>query len=138
MSRSLRVCTLFAVIGFCLAILCLSTSGGEDRKPYEIQTQVYGVSAGRSDAARAIDAYERLMQRYTDLTEQNFARVTTDLDTLARKLDAIDAKLTILDARVAGIERHLGLKSTASVANPNAPPMPAPSFANALPAPNLP
>lgn len=125
MNRSVRTCMLVAVIVFCLVILRLSTSVGQDRKSYEVPAQIYGVPAWRSDAAHAVDAYERLMQRYTDLTERNMAGITTDLDALARKLDAIDARLTALDARLARIEQHLGPVSV-SPASPALPGQPQP------------
>lgn len=107
MNRSVKTCMFLAAIVFCLVIVCLSTSVGQDRKSYEVPAQIYGVPAWRSDAAHAVDAYERLMLRYTDLTEKNLVGMTADLDTLARKLDTIDAKLTALDARLARIEQLL-------------------------------
>ena len=63
-----------------------------------------------------MDAYERLMQRYTDLTERNMVGITADLGALAQ-LDAIDARLTALDVRLARIEQHLGPASV-SVLSP--------------------
>jgi len=125
MNRSVRTYMLVAVIVFCIVILCLSTSVGQNRKSYEVPAQIYGVPAWHSDAAHAVDAYERLMQRYTDLTERNMAGITTDLDALARKLDAIDARLTALDARLARIEQHLGPVSV-SPASPVLPGQPQP------------
>ena len=111
MNRNVRMCMLVAVIVFCLVILSLSTSVGQDHRSYEVPAQIYGIPAWHSDAAHAVDAYERLMQRYTDLTERSMAGVATDLAALARKLDTIDARLTTLDSRLARIEQHLGLTS---------------------------
>lgn len=161
MNRSARTCVVVAVGVFCLVILCLSTSEGQNRKSYEVPAQIYGVPAWHSDAAYAVDAYERLMQRYTDLTERNMVGITADLGALARRLDAIDARLTALDARLAGIEQRLGsasgsaLSPVSQVNQPlrtpelapiqpdakrpapidDAPPVPAPPAGNFSPAP---
>jgi hypothetical protein len=118
------VLALVSVVG-----LWLSTSTGRDRKRYEIETQVYGVPEYRTDAARAIDAYERLMDRHMDLTERGLLDVAADIQTVAARLDAIDARLTRFDARLARIENHLGIAPTPSVTvvDPNLPRLPAPS-----------
>jgi len=44
-----------------------------------------------------------------DLTEGNLIRIGTDIQGVVRKLDSIDSKLTRLSARMARIERALGL-----------------------------
>ena len=86
---------------------CTSLQGVE--KSYEVQPQIT-VPEYRTDAARAIDAYERLMERYMDMTEGNLTRIGSDTQRIVEKLDAIDAKLTKLCARMARIEKALGLE----------------------------
>ena len=88
---------------------CTSIQGVE--KSYEIQPQIT-VPEYRTDATRAIDAYERLMERYMDMTEGNLTRIGSDTQRIVEKLDAIDAKLTKLCARTARIEKALGLEQT--------------------------
>lgn len=117
MNGNVRAYIVVAVAVISVVIFCLSTSVGQNRKPYEVPAQVYGVSAPRSDADHALDAYERLMQHYADLTERNMAGIATDLGALARRLDAIDAKLTALDARMARIEQHIA-PASASATSP--------------------
>ncbi|MBP8909929.1 MAG: hypothetical protein KBI32_00315 [Phycisphaerae bacterium] len=113
-------------------VLSLSSSTGRERKGYEIEAQVYSVPATQSDAARAIGAYERLMERHMDLMEQSFAGLAADLKMLATKVDTYDAKATALDAkliqidqRLARIEKHLGIVPVVipkpAKADPNAP-----------------
>ena len=93
----------------CIVVVWFSTSirGGE--KTYELQPQIT-IPEYRTDAARAIDAYERLMERYMDLTEMNLIHISADLKVVVKKLDSIDAKLTRLAARMAAIEKTLGLE----------------------------
>ncbi len=64
----------------------------------------------RSDAARAIDAYERLMNRYMSLTERNLQQVNTTLLGVDKKLDSINFKLAALSGRISRIEKALGIK----------------------------
>ncbi len=110
MNANAKLYVMIGVVVLCVVVLCLSTSIGEDRKTYEMETQVYSVPAHQSDASRAIDAYERLMERYTALAERSFVG-PGDVEALVNKLDAIDGRLASLDARLARIERHLGLPS---------------------------
>ncbi len=119
MRQRSRLHIVVAVIMVCAAVLGFSTSTGQDRKPYTVETQVYGVPAYQSDAARAIEAYERLMERYLDLSERNFIRLAADVEAFKGTLNAIDARLSTLDARLARIEQHLGIP-TVSTPDPNA------------------
>lgn len=126
-------------------VLSLSISTGRERKGYEVEAQVYGVPAAQSDAARAIGAYERLMERHMDLTERSFAGFTADLKVLTTKVDGFDAKvaamdvrLTQIDQRLARIEKHLGIvpaqPKAPTKADPNAPVAPKnPPLNSALP-----
>ncbi|MFQ6036318.1 MAG: hypothetical protein ACE5NM_10825 [Sedimentisphaerales bacterium] len=110
MSRNLWA-SAFA-IACCLAGLwLLSTTGGTQgsQKTYEVQPYIT-VPEYRTDAARAIDAYERLMERYMDLTEKNLFIVGTDIREVTKKLDSIDDKLTQLSATIARIEKALGIE----------------------------
>ncbi len=86
---------------------CTSIQGVE--KSYEVQPQIT-VPEYRTDATRAIDAYERLMERYMDMTEGNLMRIGSDTQRIVEKLDLMDAKLTNLCARMARIEEVLGLE----------------------------
>ena len=113
-----------AATACCLVVVWLSASIQGSQKTYEVRPHIT-VPEYRTDAARAIDAYERLMERYMDLTERNILRVGTDIQDVVKKLDSIDDKLTQLSARIARIEKTLG------IAQPNLPirkePQPEPS-----------
>ena len=93
-----------------LLALWLSGSGAQNRKGYQVEAQIYGTPEYRTDTARAVDAYERLMDRHMDLTERNFLNVSTDMKNLAVTLDRINARLATLDQRLARIEKHLGIQ----------------------------
>ncbi|HNY78411.1 MAG: hypothetical protein RBS72_18540 [Sedimentisphaerales bacterium] len=109
-------------------ILALSTSVGQNRRNYDVEAQVYTTPEYRTDASRAIDAYERVMERYMDATEQGFAGIGADLGAVAARLEAVDARLAKLDERLERIERHLGiLPPPPPMPDPNAPLPPAPA-----------
>ncbi|MBN2133986.1 MAG: hypothetical protein JW741_31070 [Sedimentisphaerales bacterium] len=111
MKSNRRLYIVLAVAGACIFVLWLSTSFGQTRRKYEVETQVYGVPEYRSDAARAVDAYERLMDRYMDLTERNLFSVSADVRTITAQLDAVHAEVAGVNARLARIEKHLGIQS---------------------------
>lgn len=109
MKESKNSLVLAAVGACCLVVVWLSTSIEGSQKTYELRPQIT-VPEYRTDAARAIDAYERLMDRYIDLTEKNLFRVATDIQEVAKKLDLIEDRLRELCASVARIEKTLGIE----------------------------
>lgn len=98
-----------AGLACCAAVVWFSSSiqGGE--KIYEVQPQVT-LPEYRTDAARAIDAYERLMERYMDLMEMNVIRIGMDVQGFGTRLDSIDGKLVEVSARLSRIEKALGIE----------------------------
>lgn len=117
-----------------MVVFWLSTSIGQTRRRYEVETQVYSTPEFRTDATRAIEAYERLMERYMDATERNFTQVSGDIGAIAVMLDRIDARMAKLDTRLERIERHLGIAPPpiAPAPDPNAIPTPAPATTPAM------
>jgi len=93
----------------CGVLVWFSTSIQGSEKTYEIQPRIT-LPEYRTDAARAIDAYERLMERYMDLMEKNLLRIDTGVRDFTSKLDSIDSKLTELSRRMARIEKRLGIE----------------------------
>ena len=112
-----------------MVVFWLSTSIGQTRRRYEVEAQVYSTPEYRTDTTRAIEAYERLMERYMDVTERNFSEVSGDIGAIAVMLDRIDAKMAKLDTRLERIERHLGILPSPVAPDPNAVPASAPRVA---------
>jgi hypothetical protein len=108
--KSLAVAGAGVVI--CIVAIWLSASMGGEEKVYEVRPQVTTVPEYRTDAARAIDAYERAMERYVELSEKILDRLAVDSLTVDKKLDGVDSKLTELLARTARIEKALGIEQT--------------------------
>jgi len=105
-SKNLLVIVTCIIAFSAVALYSPSIQGSE--KSYEIQPQVT-IPEYRSDAARAIDAYERLMERYLDLTERNFFEIGANVRIAAKRLDSIDNKLNELSVRMTEIEKALGI-----------------------------
>jgi len=93
----------------CVLVVWFSTAIQGGQKTYEVHPQIT-LPEYRTDAARAIDAYERLMERYMDLMEMNVIRIGVDVQGFAKRLDSIDGKLTELSKRMARIEKALGIE----------------------------
>ena len=106
-SKNLLVVVIGIIAYAAMAWYCPSIQGGQ-RRTYEVQPQVT-IPEYRTDAARAIDAYERLMERYMDLTERNLFGIGADVRVIAKRLDSIDRKLEELSTRTAEIEKALGI-----------------------------
>ena len=107
--RNNKVLTAIAVLIVCLIAVCFSTSIQGREKSYEIKPKIT-LPEYRTDTARAIDAYERMMGRFMHLTEKNLTDIDTEVRGIAMKLDSIDCKLTELSVRTARIEKALGIE----------------------------
>jgi len=93
----------------CVVVVWYSSVIEGYEKTYEIRPEIR-LPEHRTDAARAIDAYERLMERYMSLSERNFNGINGNLNTVTKKLDSIDSKLSTLSERIARIEKALGIE----------------------------
>ena len=95
------------IIFCCIAVwLCGPIQGGE--KKYEIHPYV-DVSQYQNPPSWNIDAYEHLMDRYMDMTRDNFLTTARDIEGISQILGSIDARLAQLSNRLARIENHLGI-----------------------------
>jgi hypothetical protein len=99
----------------CVTVALFSASIHGGQKTYEVQPWIT-IPEYRTDAARAIDAYERLMERHMDITEGNLTRIGEDIKGVAEKLESISGKLTELSTRIARIEKKLGIEQPLPVA----------------------
>lgn len=106
-----RIKILFLVItAISLGItLILSESLQGKEEVYEINPE-YTLPQYRTDAARAIDAYQYTMDRYMNITEEKFAVVNYNIQDILIKLEKIDGKLNTISERMANIEKKLGIK----------------------------
>jgi len=114
---------VLVVIIICSVLVWLSTSIQGGQKTYEIQPHLT-IPEYKTDLARVMDAYERLMERYMDLTEQNQSMVGADLKYVVTTLDSIDSRLAEFSARIAMIETALGIELPRNSPNPKPEPQP--------------
>jgi hypothetical protein len=106
-NKNLLVVGVVLIITFIVIGFSSSIQGGSYKIKPEITLPEY-----RTDTARAIDAYERVMDRFMSLTEKNLTGINTDVKDIAKKLVLIDCKLTELSTRMARIEKALGIEQT--------------------------
>ena len=102
---------IVGMLVFVFGVVVWLASGIEGAvKHYEIQPFV-GVPEYRTDAARAIDAYERLMDRYMSMTERELYNVSAYLSDVSQQMEVLDAKINRLHARLGRIEKKLGINT---------------------------
>ena len=82
---------------------------GEQNHDYDVRPEI-SVPEYKTDAARAIEAYEKMMNRYMDLTESQFKNVSLDNQKTFEKLLEIQTEIARIDMRLERIEQKLGLE----------------------------
>ena len=117
MKTNRNTLVVLVVIIVCSVLVWLSASIEGGQKTYEIHPNI-AMSEYKTDLARVMDAYERLMERYMDLTEQNQSMVGADLKYVVTTLDSIDVRLMELSVRITNIESALGIKQSKSSISP--------------------
>ena len=108
---------ILVVIIVCSVLVWLSASIEGSQKTYEIHPNIT-MPEYNTDLTRIMDAYERLMERYMDLTEKNQSMVGADLKYVITMLDSIDGRMADLSARIVRIETALGIDQSKSPSNP--------------------
>lgn len=101
--------TAGAILIACLIVVWLAGPIQGDRKSYDVKPEIT-LPEYQTDTTRAIDAYERMMDRFIDLTDRNLTGINTDVKGIAEKLALIDCKLTELSTRMTRIEKALGIE----------------------------
>lgn len=107
--ESKKLLAAAVILTACLIVVRLAGSiqGGE--KSYEVKPRIT-LPEYRTDTARAIDAYERVMERFVNLAERSLMAIDTDIKDIGKRLHSIDCKLTELSARMARIEKAVGVR----------------------------
>jgi len=106
-NRNLLAVGIILMVG--IIVIAFSSSIQGSSKTYRIKPEItfpeYQIYTGSG-----IDAYERLMERFMTLTENNLADINTDVEGIGKSLVLIDYKLTELSTRMARIEKALGIE----------------------------
>ena len=90
----------------CVILILSATSIRGSEKTLEIWHE-YSSPEYQTDTSRVINAYERVMNRFMNITEKNLDKVESNVTRIALKLDSIDRKLTELLIRIERIEKAL-------------------------------
>jgi hypothetical protein len=108
-NRNLLAVAIVLIVG--LIVIGFSSSIHGSEKTYEIRPRI-SLPAYQTDTGRAIESYERMMERFMSLTENNLTGINTDVKGIGKSLVLIDYKLTELSTRMARIEKALGIEQT--------------------------
>ena len=111
MVKHKNLLAVLAVVICLITVIWFSTTTQGRAKTYEIQPRV-SVPEYKTDAARAIDAYERLMERFINTTDRSSIRIERDLAEVIKKLDSINNKLSRLSLRIERIEKTFGIEES--------------------------
>jgi hypothetical protein len=115
MKKNKYVLVVAVVAGICLIATAASRAIPDRSRNYDVTETQVNVPEYKTDAARAIDAYERLMERYMDLSEKLISQMGGDCQSVSTKLDSIDTRLTELSTRLNRIEKALGIDPNSGV-----------------------
>ena len=96
--------TVVAAAVICLIAAAVSTAIPDHSRKYDVDT-IVDVPEYKTDAARAIDAYERLMDRYMDLSEKLISQMGGECQAVSTKLDSLDLRLADISTRLTRIEK---------------------------------
>lgn len=91
----------------CAAFFWLAASFGVEK---EIEVQTYSLPEYRSDTARAIDAYQQMINRMLDDNQQNWANLQQQLNTINAKLDRIQSDIDGISQKISRIEKKMGIE----------------------------
>jgi hypothetical protein len=114
MKQNRYLLVMGAVAAICLIAAAVSTAIPDNSKKYEVDT-IVDVPEYKTDTARAIDAYERLMDRYMNLSEKLISQVGGDRQAVLTKLDLLDSRLADIATRLIRIENALGIDPNSGV-----------------------
>jgi len=98
-----------ALVVCCITVIWFSSITQGTTTTYEVRPRI-SLPEYKTDTVQAIDAYERVMERYMNMTERSSTRIDSDLKEVIKKLDSINDKLTKLSFRIARIEKTFGIE----------------------------
>jgi len=102
----------------CVLIIWSGSTIMAKERSYRLEPEIR-LPEYRTDTARAIDAYERMMQRFLDIHEKNLDSTSARIANVSDKVDCINTKLDQVLLRIARIEKALDISDP--LADPNAP-----------------
>jgi hypothetical protein len=106
MSKNRNLLAVGIVLIVCLIVIGSSSSIQGSSRTYKIKPEIT-LPEYRIDRGSAIEAYERMMERF-----MNLADINTEVEGIGNSLVSIDYKLTELSRRMARIEKALGIEQT--------------------------
>ena len=106
-NRNLLAVGIILMVG--IIVIAFSSSIQGSSRTYKIKPEIT-LPEYQTDQGRAIEAYERMMERFMSLTDNNLSGINTDVEGIGKSLVLIDNKLTELSTRMARIEKALGIE----------------------------
>jgi hypothetical protein len=105
--KTRHVFVFLIAVAACATFFWLAVSYGVEK---EVEVQTYNLPEYRSDTARAIDAYQQMINRMLDDNDRNWGMVQEQLNTINGKLDKVLSELDTISGRIARIEKKMGIE----------------------------
>lgn len=116
--KTRRVFVSFITVVVCATSVWLAVSYGVEKT---VEVQSYNLPEYRSDTARAIDAYQQMINRMLDDNNLNWEMVRKQLNTINSKLDTVLSELDNISGRIARIEKKMGIDGSEDEPEKNEP-----------------
>ena len=113
MKRTKTLLLVIVIIVCGLAVSFIGNSYAEE-KSYEVQTQ-YSLPEYRTDTARAIDAYQQMINRLLDTNERNNAIIIAKLDAIGKELQSLSVRMEKIGKAVSCCRKDCDKKCKKSI-----------------------
>ncbi|MFA5554922.1 MAG: hypothetical protein WCZ89_00915 [Phycisphaerae bacterium] len=117
-----------ACVVFCCVVLAYMNRTSAAERTYEINTE-YSLPEYRTDTARAIDAYQQMINRLLDSNERNNFLIIAKLDAIQKDLQVLSAKIEKMEKAMEHCQKKCCGNQTVKKDAPD-PNMPAPEPLN--------
>ena len=99
------VATLLVVV-VSLAVISFVTSIQAAQKKYELRPDI-SIPYPRTEASRVVDSYERMIERFMEMTDRNLSGVGSDVKSVQKELSLMNIRLLDISMRIEAIEKTL-------------------------------
>ena len=106
-----KLVAILLVVIVSLAAISFVTSIQAAEKKYEARPDV-SIPYAPTEASRAVDSYERMMERFMDMTDRNFSGVGSDVKSVQKELSIMNVRLLDISKRIEAIEKTLAADAT--------------------------
>ena len=110
MNKKLITITLATIITLIAMTYTNSTTGKDYVIEIDSSDYIHNIEPYKSDTVQVAQGYQKLIERYQDMTMMNFNKNHTEMKYMILTLESIDKKLDNISTRLSRVENKLGIK----------------------------